>query len=263
MINRFEALLEKYELFPTANKWSDDRKLRLIWKACSKYKALQMKVEMIKSEYTSRCRPPERLTCPYITSELIGQWLSFAGDDGQKSGIFTMDTAPDRSHTSEDKRYKDLTQQISTLTTAVGQMVELNIAHAQAAKDVGAGKVGGARIMTQCQKQDCTNESPAPPHRKCHLCKECYDSFVKDKDQTSIPLKNGKTMSKGPEQERASGYKYHPLKIESYHVQPTTVLQEFAHDFSGHQNSDGHQYADVLNIEVGKQQDEIPYDTFL
>ena len=30
MINRFEVLLEKYELFPTADKWSGDRKLRLV-----------------------------------------------------------------------------------------------------------------------------------------------------------------------------------------------------------------------------------------
>ena len=62
LINRFEKLLEKYVLFPTADKWPDDRKLRLIWRACSKYKALQMKVEMIKSEYTSRYRPVDRLT---------------------------------------------------------------------------------------------------------------------------------------------------------------------------------------------------------
>ena len=122
--------MEKYKLFPTADKWSDDRKLWLTWKACSKYKALQMKVEMIKSEYTSRCRPADRLTYSYITSELVGQWLSFAGDDGQKSGIFAMKTTTDGVNVQENKRYIELTRQISTLSTAVKQIVDLNIAHA-------------------------------------------------------------------------------------------------------------------------------------
>jgi hypothetical protein len=90
MINRFETTLEKCELSPAADLWSDDRKLRVMWKACSKCKALQLKVEMTKSEHTSKSRTPDRLTCPYITNKLIGQWLSFSGDESSGVGTNEM-----------------------------------------------------------------------------------------------------------------------------------------------------------------------------
>ena len=106
--------------------------------------------------------------------------------------------------------------------------------------------------MTQCQKQNCLNESPKPPYHKCHLCGECYDSFQKDKDQTSIPLKDGRAMSKGPEEEGRNGRRFAPLQILAYHVQPSVVSQDFTHDFSAHQS------IDVLNMDIGQQQNEIP-----
>ena len=85
---------------------------------------------------------------------------------------FAMETTTDGAKFRENKRYGELTRQIFTLATAVGQMVDINIAHTQVGKDLGAGKEGGVHVMTLCQKKDCTNESFSPPKRKCHLCKK-------------------------------------------------------------------------------------------
>ena len=100
-----------------------------------------------------------------------------------------METMADGANVRENKkRYDYFGRQISTLATAVGQMVDINIAHTQAGKDLGAGKEGGVHIMTLCQKKDYTNESSSPPKRKCHLCRKCYKDFMKDKNQTDLPL---------------------------------------------------------------------------
>ena len=129
-------------------------------------------------------------------------------------------------------------------------MVDIIIAHAQADKDLGAGKEGGVRVMALCQKKDCTNESPSPLKRKCHLCRKCHKGFMDDKNQTDLPLKGGKTMTKGPIKQGRFG-PYPTLQIEAFHLQPLVVLQEFTRDFSTHQSTD------VLSMDVGPPRTEI------
>ena len=111
-----------------------------------------MKVEVIKSEYASRCRTAGRQTYSYIASELIGQRPSFAGDEGNKVGIYDITAKIDVPDTGESKCYGGLSRKVSTLSTAVEKIADIHIAHAQAAKDQGDGRKGAS---TNCH---CTRK---------------------------------------------------------------------------------------------------------
>ena len=55
-----------------------------------------------------------------------------------------MNTGAEVSDTGESKRYDDLARKFSTLSKAVKKIVDINIEHTHAAKDLGAGKKGGS-----------------------------------------------------------------------------------------------------------------------
>jgi hypothetical protein len=44
MINRFESTLDKHELFPAAGPWSEEKKLRKLWKSCNQRSSLRLEL---------------------------------------------------------------------------------------------------------------------------------------------------------------------------------------------------------------------------
>jgi hypothetical protein len=202
MIDRFEDLLEKYERFPTADKWTELTKLRELWKHCSKYSGLRLKVEMIKSDFTSNARTPERSTHEHVKNELIGQWLSFSGDPvdvdvkalDAKADLDDHSGSSDTSSSLSSNDVRKLGVAVDKLATKVAN-IDIQLAHAHAARDLGQGKKGGVQLA--CQALTCNEMSKAPPWRKNHLCRTCFQAFINDDSTPSIPLKEGRTMSNG------------------------------------------------------------------
>jgi hypothetical protein len=203
MINRFESTLDKYELFPTADIWSEEKKLRKLWKLCNQYSSLRLKVQMIQSDFVSQSRPPQQRTYEYIKNEIIGQWLSFS-DDEFSINIQSLDAGH-----SEDVTGSSPASPASSGSSCIGhdstnsmnmtdidKLIDIKLPHAHAARELGGGKKGG--VQSLCQALNCKEMSKAPPWRKNHLYRACFQTFINDDATTSIPLKEGRTMSKGP-----------------------------------------------------------------
>jgi hypothetical protein len=78
-------------------------------------------------------------------------------------------------------------------------MANIHIAHARAAKDMGAGKDGGLKSV--CQQAACNELPRAPPWRKNHLYKGCFQGFIDNESEQTLSMKGGKVMTKGPPRE--------------------------------------------------------------
>jgi hypothetical protein len=80
--------------------------------------------------------------------------------------------------------------------TDIDKLIDIKLARARAARELGGGKKGG--VQSTCQALNCKEMSKAPPWRKNHLYRACFQTFINDETTTSMPLKEGRTMPKGP-----------------------------------------------------------------
>jgi hypothetical protein len=133
-----------------------------------------------------------------------------------------------------------LSSKISTLSTAVQKLTDnadIHVAHAHAAKELGAGKEGGLKSV--CQQANCNGFSRAPPWRKNHLYKTCFVKFRDDESAQTLSMKGGKTMTKGPPREGAT----QPTCVIGalffqHRPHPGDALRDFTHDFNAHRTTE-------------------------
>jgi hypothetical protein len=179
---------------------------------------------------------------------MLGQWLSFSddtvnidiktyhagdGDETETSGESPA-PAPAALHPGSSSSLADsIGKSISELSTRVAA-IDIKLARAHAARELGAGKKGG--VQSVCQALGCKELSKAPPWRKNHLCRTCFQQFINDEDKPSIPLKEGRTMSKGPPREGQTRASITIAALFFHHCQDHGILSDFRHDFNQHHN---------------------------
>ena len=263
MLNRFDLLLERYSAFPTAEIWDEERKLRKLWGLCNRFASLKMKVAMIQSEFTSGTRYGERAKYSYVADELIGQWISFGDGDYNSTSIKLTEPDLVDVQPSGDSAVSDPMRDMVVLLSDIA--ADIKSTSAQSARFLGQGKTGGVDPKSDadserkaqrnkhislgiCNALDCSTEMRGPPNKRWHLCRACYQKFMRDTGALELPLKDGKFMKKGTVKK---GNKFPSVEIAASFFQPWTESEcnsQFVYHF--HRVGDETTGIEVLSSEV-------------